>query len=290
MKRTVRRHPLGWLSPFLIIALSAAEPRFAAAAQNDAATNGGDVTLAEQKAAEAFEAYGERRYTEAVALYTEAYAAAPNADILFNIARIYDTKLGDRPLAINFYRRYIVDPGAVPERIQLANERLLALRDAELAASRPTPPTAPAEPAAATSSGTPQPASPEPPSAHGPSGTEVLGVILGTTGLIALGVGAGFGVAAMSDARTVRDLCDGNVCREQRGIDAAESARDHAFISTVGFASGGALLALGAAVYFLLGDQPRERPEQVASGGLRLEPRVTTSARGGVALELGGSW
>ena len=48
------------------------------------------VELAEQKAAQAFQAYQEERFSEAVALYIDAYNAAPSADILYNVARIYD--------------------------------------------------------------------------------------------------------------------------------------------------------------------------------------------------------
>jgi hypothetical protein len=87
----------------------------------------------------------------------------------------------------------------------------------------------------------------------------------------------------------MRDLCDGNVCSEQRGIDAAESASDHATISTIGFASGGALLAFGAAFYYWLGAGPSETPKQVSDTGLRLGAQVG-QVPGAFALELGGSW
>jgi len=107
-------------------------------------------------------------------------------------------------------------------------------------------------------------------------------------GIAAVGVGAGFGLAAMDETRTVRDLCDGNVCSEQRGIDAAESANDHALVSTVGFASGGALLALGAAFYFWHGDEPTERGELTADA--RLQRAQLSGGREGWTLELGGTW
>jgi tetratricopeptide (TPR) repeat protein len=248
----------------------------------DGAETDGAVAHAEQKAAQAFEAYQARRFGEAVALYIEAYDASPNADILYNVARIYDTKLGDRPLAINFYRRYIGDPGAIADRIQLANERLVALREAELAANEPAAPLV-APPAQAAAAPAPVATAP------GPNAAQVTGIVLAATGVVALGVGTGFGFAAMNDAHTSRELCDGTVCREQRGIDAAEKASNHALVSTVGFASGGALLALGAACYFWLGGEPSERPEQASAGSLEVGPRLSQSA-GGWSLELAGSW
>jgi hypothetical protein len=278
MHSEAARRPRG-RSYLLLACLIAAVPRAALARELDGAPADGAVTLAEQKAAQAFEAYQGKRFADAVALYIEAYDAAPNADILYNVARIYDTKLGDRPLAISFYRRYIGDPGAVADRIPLANERLSALREAELAADRPAPPPATSAVAA------PVPVA----AAPGWTATEVTGVVMAATGVVALGVGAGFGLAAMAEARTSRDLCDGSLCREQRGIDAAEKATDRARVSTIGLASGGALLALGAACYFWLGGEPSERPEQAAAGSLELGARLSPSASGW-SLELAGSW
>lgn len=92
----------------------------------------------------------------------------------------------------------------------------------------------------------------------------MTGTILAASGIVGLGIGTGFGFAAMADTKTMRDLCDGNLCREQRGIDAAENATDHARISTIGFASGGALLALGAAFYFWPSAEPSESCERAS--------------------------
>lgn len=108
--------------------------------------------------------------------------------------------------------------------------------------------------------------------------------------MVAIGIGTGFGVAAMDDTRTVRDLCDGNLCREQRGIDAAESATELARVSTIAFASGGALLALGAAFYFWPGGDTTEQPEQASASGLELLGAGVAPAAGGWSLEVTGAW
>jgi hypothetical protein len=276
-KRPARRSP-GRSCLLLALGLLLHLPGVAAADQVAGVEGDQAITVAEQKAARAFDAYRAKRFGESVALYIEAFEASPNADILYNIARIYDTKLGDRPLAINFYRRYITDPGAIADRIQLANERLVALREAELVA---------AQPAAVPSALAPSGAAPAP-SARASSwtGGEVTGAILAATGIVGLGVGAGFGFVAMDETSTMRDLCDGQLCREQRGIDAAESATTHARISTIGFASGGALLALGAAIYFWPRAERSESREQASSA---LGARVAQN-QGGWSLELNGSW
>jgi tetratricopeptide (TPR) repeat protein len=254
-------------------------PGVAAARETDGAEADEAVTHAEQKAAQGFDAYQAKRFAEAVALYLEAYEASPNADILYNIARIYDTKLGDRPLALNFYRRYITDPGAVADRVQLANERLVSLREAELAATR-----GPSEPG--TPSPAPPSAAPAPP-APGWTGSELTGAILGVTGIVALGIGTGFGFAAIDETKTMRQLCDGSLCSEQRGIDAAESAEHYARISTIGFVSGGVLLALGAAFYFW---PSGERSESRAQASAARFGAGLAQNRGGWSLELNGSW
>lgn len=278
MQRTPHRRPPRWALPLsslsLLVLLSGVTH-----ARELEGTDAAQVTLAESKADEAFRAYQGGRFAEAVALYLEAYDAAPNADILYNVARIYDAKLLDRPLAISFYRRYISDPGAVADRVQLANERLLVLREAELAATRTGQPPAPG------ASGVAEPGGP----ARDPgwSSNEVVGAVLASAGVVALGVGTGFGIAAMGERDTINDLCQGNVCREQRGIDSARRAREHAAVSTVGFASGGALIALGAVIYFWLGD---ESPAPLApERGVALDAGVS-GLPGGFALELGGSW
>lgn len=281
MSKQRARRPYARSCHLLVVGLLLNVPGAAAARQADGAEADEAVTTAEQKAAHAFEAYQAKRFAEAVGLYVEAYEASPNADILYNIARIYDTKLGDRPLASNFYRRYITDPGAVADRIQLANERLVALREAELATTQTTTASSAIPPPSAVAARAPLARAP------GWTGSEFAGTVLGVTGVVALGIGAGFGFAAMAKTKTMRDLCDGNLCREQRGIDAAESATDHARISTIGFASGGVLLALGAAFYFWPSGEPAESRERASGGTVGAG---LAQNQGGWSLELGGSW
>jgi tetratricopeptide (TPR) repeat protein len=264
----------------LSLALILGQPGLAAAqtAAVETSTHG-EVELAERHAAQAFEAYQAGRYGTAVSLYVQAHNASPNADILYNIARIYDTKLGDRKLALTFYRRYIADPGAQAERIELCNERLVALREAEIAADQPVP--------VARSSGRPTtPAGDAPQAAESDrtwSNQELVGAIVGAGGVVGVVIGAAFGAAAIASANTARDLCDGNACREQRGVNAANDANQSARVATVGFAAGGGLLAIGTAL-FLSADEPKERAQATR---MRWTPAATESS---LALEVGGSW
>jgi tetratricopeptide (TPR) repeat protein len=229
----------------------------------------GDVQAAEQRAAQAFEAYQNKEYATAVGLYVEAFKLAPSADLLYNIARIYDAKLGDRQLAITFYRKYIADPGAIAERIKRANERLVELREAEVAAT-------PERPQKETRSA----AAPRDTGSRSSTASQV-GIVLGTAGLVGIGVGTGFGIAAISKANTAKETCSGNQCTAQKGVDAAHDASSNATISTIGFAAGGALLATGVILFFW-GGRKSERDSALHWGA------VATPSR--VSVEVGGAW
>ena len=243
-----------------------------------------DVARAESYAEEAFEAYTRKDYTEAVVLYLKALEAAPSSDIIYNLAKIYDTKLKDRELAMKFYRRYIADPGADPERVREANERLAELRALEAAASE--------KPALAIQRQAPQQGSagqpdqrrlPPPDRKSGLSGQQAAGIVTGLIGLGGLGVGTVFGLSAKADADTANEQCDGNDCRTTSGVEAAEDASRKATISTVAFAAGGALTLLGTVLLVTGSNASPERD----SASLRFVPYA---GPGSLGTHLSGRW
>src|SRR5262249_3618072 len=105
----------------LSLALGTVEAQ--AQSNQDPSPKGGEAI-----AAQAFELYNKGEYVRAITLYLKAYQAEPAAAIIFNVARIYDQKLHDRVLAIDYYQRYLSAPDAEPELVQRANERIIALR------------------------------------------------------------------------------------------------------------------------------------------------------------------
>jgi hypothetical protein len=227
-----------------------------------------DVPLSERYAARGFEAYRQRDYRSAITLYQKALDAAPSADILYNMARVYDVGLRDRTLAISFYNRYVGDPGAVPKQIETANKRLVELRAAELAAMAPAPRTSEPTLTQPASSASPPPVAA---AVDSSSGVSLGAVVAGSVGLVGIGLGVGFGFAAKSDLDESERYCNGNQCTAQRGVDAAKSAAREANIATVGFVAGGALLALGSVLWFM-GDAGEEQPE--LAGGLGWSPHI----------------
>jgi tetratricopeptide (TPR) repeat protein len=276
-----------WWSWWSRLALLAIGVGIAARADAQSAQQQRDVALAESYAEQAFEAYERRDYAQAVELYEQAYEAAPSADALYNIARVYDVGLRDRPLAITYYRRYLSDPGAHPERIGRASQRLTQLREAEASELAATLPARPSPPAATPPAPSPVEVPRSPSSTHaepGRSALQVAAVVTGTVGLLGAGVGAAFGLSVLADAETVDTYCEGNRCSSQRGVDVAQSASKKALVATLGVSVGAGLMVTGIALWLLDPGTSRE-PDRASS--LRLTP---VAGRSKLGMELSGAW
>jgi hypothetical protein len=84
-------------------------------------------------------------------------------------------------------------------------------------------------------------------------GDATLGVVVMGIGGVALGVGAAAGLAALNKKKTLDERCtsdDGTRRCDQQGLDAAESGKTFATVSTIAFAVGG--VAVAAGVYLIL--------------------------------------
>ncbi len=93
----------------------------------------------EALASSAREAFGRGDFAKAVAEYIKAYQLQPEAPLVYNIAFIYDRKLGERALAMTYYRHFVEDPDADPDLVEKALSRLEELKaqeDAEEAKRR----------------------------------------------------------------------------------------------------------------------------------------------------------
>lgn len=104
-------------------------------------------------------------------------------------------------------------------------------------------------------------------------GSAVPGLVVGGLGLAGVGVGAFFGVRALSKKAEAGDACpgSGHTCADPTKLDAARSAHDaaaeSALVSTIGFGAGVVGLAVGA---YLL----------VASRSIRVSPAMGRDAAG----------
>jgi tetratricopeptide (TPR) repeat protein len=237
---------------------------------------------AEELANQAYEEHAAGRYAEAIATYLKAYAISNAGVVLFNIATIYDRKLHERELAIEYYRRYLRAPDAEPAQVQKANERLTALkREAEEAPAPPPPATAAPAPAPAPAPSAepappavpPAPSPPAQPAEPRPSTGSTLrtaGVVVGIAGLAGVGASMALGLAAKSKNDDANAVCNGQACAGEQGVSLAHDAGTFATASTIAFVAGLALVGGGVAMYVLA-------------------PRASTSASVAIAPQLGAS-
>jgi hypothetical protein len=142
-------------------------------------------------------------------------------------------------------------------------------------ASPPAP--APTEAAKGQAQEVAPPAAP----AHGSSSKwgplKTAGIVIGGVGIVGIGVGAAFGLVAISD-KNGADCNASNACRP--GTSGA--IKSAALISDIGWIAGGVLLAGGAGLVLFAPRGSRE-----AAARIRLAPMVASTG-GGVVL--GGSW
>lgn len=220
-----------------------------ALAEEPTLTESSAVALSERRAAEAFEAYTKKDYPAAVALYLKAYQAAPSGSILYNIARIYDTKLADRPLAVTFYRRYLADPGAYADRVEFANQRLTELRKAELLAAELT------DPVQTRAGSNLKQASPAAPPVRPPStergNQKSWAIAVGSLGAASLIAGGVLALLANDRNQQSKDQCnpsDRNLC-SNAGVTLRSDAQRLAALATGFGAAGATLLVAGTVLY-----------------------------------------
>jgi tetratricopeptide (TPR) repeat protein len=244
-----------------------------------------DVARAEAYAAQGFDAYARGDYWAAVTLYRKALSAASSADILYNLARIYDLKLKDRAASIEYYSRYTHDTGADPERLRAANERLAQLRELDKVAREPVGSSSAAGRVEHRAQAQPQATRTKPAaaSAGGITTAQTIGLVTGGLGVVGVGLGVGFGLAAKSHADDAHAACDGNACRTQQGVDAAHVASRAATISTVAFIAGAALAVTGASL-LLWGGRSEHRAESARAA---VAPYLAPAAAGMVVT---GRW
>jgi hypothetical protein len=161
----------------------------------------------------------------------------------------------------------------------------------------PPPPARAAEPVPVVEPPPPAPSPappPKPPAPVAPDAADDSGglgaqraaaIVLGSVGLVGVGLGIGFGVKASSTLDESDGFCSSNdVCHDE-GIELRDQATTEATISTVGFAVGGAAVVTAIVVYFTA---PAREGSARAAGerhGARLSFGATS---GGAVLRLGG--
>jgi hypothetical protein len=120
------------------------------------------------------------------------------------------------------------------------------------------------------------------------------GLIVGGTGLVALGVGAVFGVMTMNDVKASNAECpiqDGERRCTAEGAAAMNQANVHGWVSTLSFVAGGVATGVGAYLVFSHGgteERPAEGPAstQASSASQRRPPTILSY---GITPTVGGA-
>lgn len=211
------------------------------------ATADEQVKKVEALAAEAQAKYAEGKYQDAIRLYLQAHQLVAEPAILYNVAVIYDQQVRDPEIATEYYRRCIMDPGADPEAVTKATQRIQELRAqreaAAAAASAPADRPAPAP--ASTATATPEARGDAQAETDTGLSTTRLAVGWGLVGLgAALGVAGGiFGGLAEDDEHAFTD--SGDIVEKR---DLRDRGQQRALAADIFFGGAGAAVVAGVVV------------------------------------------
>jgi tetratricopeptide (TPR) repeat protein len=147
----------GVLLAFIRLVFLAAAVLLASAGSASAGDARIDAARAHSAEGDAY--YKLEKYANAIAEYEQAYLAKPDPSFLYNIAQCHRL-MGHGAEAIKFYRRYLKDAPAAPNRA-VAEKHIRDLEDAS--AHGPQPPASPSVPVA------PSPTSTAPPPVAAPT-------------------------------------------------------------------------------------------------------------------------
>lgn len=204
----------------------------------------------------------------AVKAYREAYQFEPVGALLYNIAFIYDKKLEDYQLALDYYRRFVNAPDADQGTRISAYERIIEIRDLLEELKEVKGGTG-----AEGGGDDPPPTKPPPPP---PESNQAL------VGWIVTGTGAGVailgGVFGLLASQTHADFEEANAADRP---DLRETGESQALIADIGMGVGAAAIITGLVLVLTAPDAP----ETTEATGVHIGPSAT-----GFGLSIGGAF
>lgn len=215
------------------------EPAAPAATTSASTTPASTSPTAAELSDQAIERFKAKDYDTAANLFEQAHALDPNPNYLFNIGRVYEEK-GDITKAVDFYQRFVKEPGVQIESRDLAVQRLRVLK-AILAETEQKPEPKPEGPKPEETKpdsktvAKPGVDNPDPNRNMRLAGYGLLGV--GGVSMIIGGIFGGLALAKKSDL-------DGTALANERS-PLAQSGRTFALVSDVTLFTGVGLAATG---------------------------------------------
>jgi hypothetical protein len=165
------------------------------------------------------------------------------------------------------HQNYVVTVSVQPRSRQSMQVPALAVKE-EPKPVEVEPPAVAAQPF----SPSPSPPAPPPPPADegGMSTLGVVGLVVAGAGLVTAGVGAVYGLRAMSEDKKADDVCSATLCQEKAGFDHSENAVKSAKVANVAIGVGAGLFVAGGLTFLL---SPSSEPKK-ESAFVRVAPRV----------------
>ena len=228
-------------------------------------------SLSEQAIAE----FSAKNFDGAVALFQQAYEIDPNPNYLFNIGRVHE-EAGNLEQAVEFYAKFVKQPGVDLDSREVALERLKVLRAIVEETKEPDED----EPVVTD----PEPVEPAPVAQPVDDESERKRKVMRISGFALLGVGAGALIGgavtgslaqADRDAAFDRDQADSLTARQ----DFLGKAETKALTADVLYGVGGALLLTGVVLVAVGYSKPKTQRVAVTpsfgprSGGVALHMR-----------------
>lgn len=282
MSRDTRR--LRLLTAWLALCLCAAP--LSAAAQSDPVEDSGegaaeaqdDVARVEALSEEGAAAFGAGDFTRAIALFEEAYAITPVANLLYNIALCHE-RLNDPTTAARYYKQFILAPDADAEVRAVALARMEEIEQATRGSQVGVLGGGNAGGA------NPQPAQPQgPQESGGLGGMGTIGIVTAGAGALLLGAGGVFGVLALNDQDDF-DRARDPLTKAQ----AQDDAETKALTADILMGAGAAALITGTVllVVDLTGDSETNTDDSGADGDESVRWRPVIGPQGiGAVLEV----
>ncbi len=219
----------------------------------------------ERLAAEANVLVAAGDFQGAIARYLEAYRASQAGALLYNIAYIYDRKLGQPELALEHYKRYLGAEDAELDIVRRALDRIRALHDAGVSSAR-------GQGGGTAGSG------PRRQGSSPGSGMKIAGFAIGGLGLASTITGAVFGGLALS----TRDEYSASHTSSLKRRGQTQAVLSDAFLWP-----GLALTATGVVLVLLAPSGEDDAGDSAA--GLEVRPAAAVGP-GGVFMGVEGAW
>lgn len=229
------------------VALAAPPAGDAPAPENPDGAETGSTEQEKDKATElsdqAIAKFQAKDYQGAVDLFNQAYEIDPNPNYLFNIGRVYE-EAGDLEKAVEFYAKFVKQPGVDLDSREVALDRLKVLRAIVEETAEKKPPEEPKD-KPEDKPATDQPPPPDPELEQAKRKKKTLRV----AGFAVLGVGAG----ALIGGAVAGGLAQSDFNRAEPGPDVTPAdsqdllagAKTKALAADVLFGVGGALVLTG---------------------------------------------